>query len=174
MKVMDGLNSIQLSKGGHNLLDIDPVFRELIRHPRALELVLSLLGEAFLISNFTANIARPGARSMPVHSDQALVTPEPWLHPWAMNVIWCLDDVHEGNGATRYVPGSPDYKSFDDVPADIDARSVAWEAPAGSIIAMDGRMWHTSGYSVRANPYGCRPRLSHGPDNRTWNSSSNR
>ena len=30
-----------------NLLDIDPVFRDLIRHPRALELVRSLLGEAF-------------------------------------------------------------------------------------------------------------------------------
>ena len=41
------------------LLDIDPLFRQLIRHPTALELVRSLLGEDFLISNFTANIARP-------------------------------------------------------------------------------------------------------------------
>src|SRR5947209_4459473 len=45
-----------------NLLDIDALFRDLIRHPTALGLVRSLLGEEFLISNFTANIARPGAR----------------------------------------------------------------------------------------------------------------
>ena len=30
---------------------------------------------SFLISNFTANIARPGSRSMALHSDQALVMP---------------------------------------------------------------------------------------------------
>src|SRR6059058_5544795 len=76
-----------------NLLDIDSLFRDLIRHPTALGLVRSLLGEEFLISNFTANIARPGARSMTMHSDQALVVPEPWVRPWSMNIIWALTDV---------------------------------------------------------------------------------
>ena len=128
-----------------NLLDIDPVFRELIRHPRALELVRSLLGEAFLISNFTANIARPGSRSMPVHSDQALVTPEPWLHPWAMNIIWCLTDVRFENGATLYLPGSHRYTNRSQLPPDPLTRMQPFEAPAGSFIAMEGRVWHTSG-----------------------------
>jgi hypothetical protein len=40
-----------------NLLDLDPVFVELIRDPLAIDLVTSLLGPGFLISNFTANIA---------------------------------------------------------------------------------------------------------------------
>src|SRR5690606_1582970 len=74
-----------------NLLDLDPVFIELIQHPLALAAVRAVLGEHFLISNFTANIALPGSGSMALHSDQALVVPEPWLAPWAMNVIWCLD-----------------------------------------------------------------------------------
>ena len=89
-----------------NLLDIDPIFRELIRDPTALGLVRSLLGDDFLISNFTANIARPGARSMPLHSDQALVVPAPWVHPWAMNIIWVLTDVRRENGATLFSPAA--------------------------------------------------------------------
>ena len=62
-----------------NRRDLDPVFVELIQHPRGIELVRELLGDAFLISNFTANIALPGSRSMNLHSDQAIVIPEPWF-----------------------------------------------------------------------------------------------
>jgi hypothetical protein len=69
------------------LLELDGVFRELIVHPVALAAVRELLGDEFIISNFTANIALPGSGSMALHSDQSLVIPEPWLAPWALNVI---------------------------------------------------------------------------------------
>jgi hypothetical protein len=134
-----------------NLIDIDPVFRALIRHPRALELVRSLLGDTFMISNFTANIARPGARSMPLHSDQALVTPEPWVHPWAMNIIWCLTDTRFENGSTLFLPGSHRYTERSQLPPDPLSRMQPFEAPAGSIIAMEGRIWHTSGANITAD-----------------------
>jgi ectoine hydroxylase-related dioxygenase (phytanoyl-CoA dioxygenase family) len=134
-----------------NLLDLDPVFIELIQHPRAIALVRALLGDGFMISNFTANIARPGSRSMNLHADQAIVIPEPWLEPWAMNIIWCLDDVREANGATRYVPMSHRVTRHTELPADALSRSKPFEAPVGSIIAMDGRMWHTSGANVTQN-----------------------
>lgn len=128
-----------------NLLDLDPLFREWIQHPVAIELVTRLLGEGFLISNFTANIALPGARPMEIHSDQSIVVPEPWLAPWAINIIWCLDDMHEGNGATRYLPGSHRATRREELPADPAAEMKPFEAKAGSLLAMDGRMWHTSG-----------------------------
>jgi len=128
-----------------NLLDLDPVFVELIRHPRAIALVRELLGDGFLISNFTANIALPGSQSMNLHSDQAIVIPEPWLAPWAINIVWCLDDIYAANGATRYVPDSHRVTRHSELPIDALARSRPFEARAGSIIAMDGRMWHTSG-----------------------------
>ena len=128
-----------------NLIDGDPVFRDLIMHPEAIALVSHVLSEHFLISNFTANIARPGSGSMPVHSDQAIVVPEPWLAPWSMNIIWCLDDVHEANGATRYLPGSHRITRLDELPDELAARMKSFEAAAGDIIAMDGRLWHTSG-----------------------------
>jgi ectoine hydroxylase-related dioxygenase (phytanoyl-CoA dioxygenase family) len=132
----------------YNLPGQDACFRELMRWPQALAAVEALLGPAFLLSNFTANIALPGSGPMRLHSDQSLVVPQPWLAPWAMNVIWCLDDVHAANGATRYLPGSHLYRAFSEVPANAAELLVPFEAPAGSIIAMDGRMWHTSGANV--------------------------
>lgn len=133
------------------LLEHDAIFRALIRHPLALDLVRGLIGRHAMISNFTANIARPGARSMALHSDQSLVVPEPWLAPWAINIIWCLTDVHFANGATLFIPGSQDWQTRADVPADAVRQLRPFEAKAGSIIAMDGRMWHTSGANVTAD-----------------------
>ena len=62
-----------------NLIDLDPLFAELIAHPVADAVVSGLLGTDYIVSNFTANIARPGSASMVVHSDLAAVAPEPWL-----------------------------------------------------------------------------------------------
>lgn len=70
------------------LMELDAVFRELIAHPTAVSMVKSLIGPDFLISNFTANIARPGSGSMGLHSDLSLQCPDPWTAPWAMNCIW--------------------------------------------------------------------------------------
>jgi ectoine hydroxylase-related dioxygenase (phytanoyl-CoA dioxygenase family) len=127
-----------------NLIDI-------ARHPLALELATHLLGPDFLLSNLTANIALPGSKSMKIHSDQGIVIPEPWFYPWAINIIWCLNDVHERNGATRYIPGSHRIKWTNELPPDAAEKTVPFEAKAGSIVVMDGRVWHTSGANVTDN-----------------------
>jgi ectoine hydroxylase-related dioxygenase (phytanoyl-CoA dioxygenase family) len=144
---------IGLDPNEHNvrvfyLLERDAIFRELIQHPTAIEFVTALLSDDFLISNFTANIALPGSQSMELHSDQGIVVPEPWLQPWSVNVIWCLDDVDEENGATRYIPGSHKFQTASEVPGNAREKTVPFEAPAGSIVVMDGRVWHTSGANV--------------------------
>jgi len=134
-----------------DLLDLDPLFRDLIRRPVAMALVRALLGADAMISNFTANIARPGSRSMSLHSDQALVVPEPWLQPWSINIIWCLTDVRGDNGATLFIPGSHKVTRREELGAEPGGRLVPFEAKAGSIIAMDGRVWHTSGANITAD-----------------------
>jgi len=134
-----------------NLIDLDPVFADLITHPVADAVVRGLLGEDYIVSNFTANIARPGSESMVVHSDLAAVLPEPWVAPQTANVIWCLTDVHRDNGATLHIPGSHDYTTLAELPADPMAHMVPLEARAGSIIVMEGRVWHTSGSNVTAD-----------------------
>jgi hypothetical protein len=70
------------------LMELDEIFRDLMEHPTAVSMVQSLLGEEFLISNFTANIARPGSGSMGLHSDLSLMCPDPWVWPGVLNVIW--------------------------------------------------------------------------------------
>jgi len=134
-----------------NLPAIDPVFIELLMCDEALAAVETLLGAHYLISNFSANIALPGSKSMRLHSDQSLVIPPPWPHIFAMNIIWCLDDVYADNGATLYLPGSHHFQSPDEVPADALDKMLPFEAAAGSFIAMDGRLWHTSGNNVTAD-----------------------
>ena len=62
-----------------------------------------------------------------------------------MNVIWCLCDLRLENGATLQVPGSHRFKSRSELPPTIEQDLVPITAPRGSIVAMDGRLWHTSG-----------------------------
>jgi hypothetical protein len=149
--VIPGLDPNAQNVRVYNLIQSDAVFRELIQHETALEFVREVLGPDFLISNFTANIARPGARSMAMHSDQSLVAPEPWLAPWSVNIIWCLSDASFENGATMFVPGSQNWHSHAQVPADAPSRLRAFEAKAGSIVVMEGRVWHTSGANITAS-----------------------
>lgn len=139
-----------LDPGGRNtrvydLLAYDPVFLDLVTHPRVLPHIDALLDHDLAISNFTANIALPGSRSMNAHNDQSTVMPEPWTTRYTMNAIWCLDDVDEANGATRYLPGSHRFTCFAEVPDDPTIGMRPFEASAGSVVLMDGRLWHTSG-----------------------------
>ena len=87
--------------------------------------------------------------------DQSTIMPEPWLEQNCLNAIWCLDDVDEGNGATRYLPGSHRFTRFSDVPADPKVGMRPFEASAGSVIIMHGRMWHTSGENVSTDRERC-------------------
>lgn len=135
----------------YDLIEHDPVFVELVTHPVALAYVSHLLDGDLSISNFSANTALPGSRSMRPHNDQSTVMPEPWSVRYTMNAIWCLDDVDEANGATRYLPGSHRFTCFAEVPDDPASGMVAFEASAGSVILMDGRLWHTSGANTTAD-----------------------
>lgn len=138
-----------------NLIEGDALFRDMIQHETALEMVRAVIGPDFCISNFTANIALPGSGSMPLHSDQSFVAPQPWAQPWSVNIIWCLTDVHGANGATCFIPGSHHWRTRADVPADAASRLVPFEAKAGSFVVMDGRVWHTSGANVTADEERC-------------------
>jgi fumagillin biosynthesis dioxygenase len=46
------------------LMAYEEIFRDLIANPTAIEMVKAVLGENFIISNFTANVARPGSESV--------------------------------------------------------------------------------------------------------------
>ena len=142
------------------LLNCSDVFFDLIDQPLALELATGLLGPDFLLSSITANIATPSNKPQQLHADQGYL-PEPWLRAEAANFVWALDDFTETNGATRVVPGS--HKSGI-APTQKEVQTEPIIAPSGSLICLDGRVWHGTGENTTSNElrraifaYYCRP-----------------
>jgi hypothetical protein len=129
-----------------NVLGRDPLFEDMVEHPTALSFVRAILGWPALLGNISANITGPGGGEMVLHADQIFV-PEPWAkEPQGLNVAWCLDDFTEENGATCIVPGS---HRLNRAPRADEAATdtVPLEAPAGSIVVFESRLWHRTGFN---------------------------
>ncbi len=133
-----------------NLLNRDRVFADLAEHPLAIRLVRQTLGWPALLSNISGNITEPGAERGVLHADQIFV-PEPWPErPQGINVAWCLDEFTAENGATEVVVGSHRWHRGP-TEADVDVPMIPVEAPAGSVLAFESRIWHRSGANTSAD-----------------------
>jgi ectoine hydroxylase-related dioxygenase (phytanoyl-CoA dioxygenase family) len=132
-----------------NLPSRDPVFLDLVEHPLALTFVRQTIGWPALLSNISANITGPGGGEMFLHADQTYM-PQPWSGIQGVNVGWCVDDFTDENGATQVVPGS---NTLNRAPEETDQATptAAVEAPAGSMVVMEGRVWHKTGNNRAAN-----------------------
>jgi len=129
-----------------NLPSHDVIFCELVEHPIALRFIRSLISWPALLSSISANITGGGGKSMVLHADQGFM-PEPWSAPYGLNVAWCIDDFTIINGATHFVPGSHRMNRMPKA-SETFPPMVPLVAPAGSVIVMDGRTWHTNGIST--------------------------
>lgn len=126
-----------------NLISRNPLFCRLAEHPLVLDVLTSTIGWPAMLSSSSANLVNQHGEEEVLHADQTYM-PLPWAGPQGVNIAWAIDDFTAGNGATRVLRGShlwnrpagPDHD-----PADL--RPV--EAPAGSMIAIDGRCWHRAG-----------------------------
>lgn len=132
-----------------NLPSRDPLFLDLVEHPAALMFVREAIGWPALLSNISANITGPGGGEMFLHADQTYM-PQPWSGIQGVNVIWCVDDFTDENGATRVVPGSH-HLNRAPTPEDQAVGTVPLEAPAGSMVVMEGRVWHKTGHNRTAD-----------------------
>jgi ectoine hydroxylase-related dioxygenase (phytanoyl-CoA dioxygenase family) len=132
-----------------NVLNRDRVFIELVEHPSALKLIRAVIGWPALLGNLSANIVGPGGDASLLHADQIFV-PEPWpAAPQGVNVAWCLDEFTASNGATRVVPGSH-RRGRNPTPDDVD-ESIAVEAPLGTMMVFESRVWHRTGQNLTAS-----------------------
>ncbi len=158
------------------LINKGKVFVDLLSHDLARRLVAHVLGDHYLLSSFTANIANPGGVAMKLHTDQwwapaptrrdrrALpigsmtrqrfdrddAEDEPsMIAPAACcNIMWMLDDFTDENGATRIAPGSHLHGRQPDQDRDNDTSTIAATGLAGSAMVFDGRLWHGTGANV--------------------------
>ena len=132
-----------------NVLSRDPAFEDLAFHRIAVDYVKAVLGWPALLGNISANVTGPGGGEMVLHADQIFV-PEPWSsEPQGLNVAWCLDDFTEANGATRFVPGSHKLNRAPR-PDDAQTPTAPMEAPAGSAVVFESRVWHKTGHNRTA------------------------
>jgi ectoine hydroxylase-related dioxygenase (phytanoyl-CoA dioxygenase family) len=127
----------------YNLLAKDPVFQRMPVHDAVLPLVERVLDPGCLLSGMTAIDIGPGEKPQPIHPDD-LVMNVPRPHPPLMcTTLWALTDFTDANGATRIIPGSHRESGVPDphaLPASIPA-----EMPAGSVLVIDGSLWHGGG-----------------------------
>ncbi len=149
-------------------------FRDILELKLINKLVGGLLGDNFILSSFSANIAKPGGIAMPLHTDQWWA-PEPTTRgekhlpvgsmtrdrftlkdtdlspplmlapPAVSNVLIMLDGMLDQNGGTRLVPGSHLMGRHPDNRFDANTETIAAEGPPGCAIITDGRIWHGTG-----------------------------
>lgn len=102
-----------------------------------------MLGSGWHHLSNLANISFPGCHPQAMHQDQGLAGSYQFLDaPILVNTIYVLQDVDEINGGTLIVPGSHQRYiegngTFGKLPPPINL-----EAPAGTIMLMDGRVLH--------------------------------
>ncbi|KAK7991275.1 Phytanoyl-dioxygenase [Apiospora saccharicola] len=137
-------------------------FLDLLNHPIIDEFVPWALGEHAVITTYTANIARPGehihlAFSLAFPQDDSLpfnkhatfqwpVAVQPPIRDIAfgINILFYLEDVTEKNGATRVYPGSHLGQVAPEDIFTVEGSHPA-EAPAGTALIVDSRIWHATG-----------------------------
>ena len=162
------------SAGGVNqrvwmLIDKGRVFRDMLSHPGIRNIVDHALGDDYLLSSHSANIAKPGGVAMRLHTDQwwmpaptrphrphlpvGSITREKTDEPNAssiaprgvVNVVWMIGAFTPENGGTRVVPRSHLWGRRPDQPQDNAVETVALEGPPGTVGFLDGRIWHGTG-----------------------------
>ena len=129
-----------------NLVDKGEIFEEAIQQPKMLAAMEYLLGVDCTLSSFTVNVLYPGAPDAGLHIDyplSGLPTPRPNF-PMVANSVWFLDDFTLENGATSCVPGS--HRRLEVLPEpDVEyADEVQICGPRGSVLIVNGAIWHGS------------------------------
>ena len=161
------------------LINKGNIFHEPLLHKDVRELISHVLGEHYLLSCYTANIAKPGGVAMNLHTDQWWMPPPTrrdrsplpagsitrehrdvddagppsMIAPAVVaNVMWMLVDFTAENGGTRLVPQSHLTGRHPDKELDRDVEPIAAAGPAGTAMVFDGRMWHGTGANVSDGP----------------------
>lgn len=133
-----------------SLVNKGPDFAGLLEHdPEAVQagpvieaLLDETLGPGWNHYSLLANISYPGCHPQGLHQDQSAIAPFRSIEaPVLVNTIYILQDVDDHNGGTLIIPGShrvqPTGPLYGELP-----RPINLEAPAGSILIMDGRTLH--------------------------------
>jgi ectoine hydroxylase-related dioxygenase (phytanoyl-CoA dioxygenase family) len=137
------------------LLAKHPVFVELLTHPLAMAVQEAYLGRDFICSTWSSNCALPGSRLAYWHVDHPYWTiAPPYLvdPPLTAHTIWCLTDMTERTGGTKFIKGSHRRAYLPEHNGDYDHEGYTPDALAGSVIFAHGACWHSAGHNRSDGP----------------------
>ena len=144
--------ALAAKQGISNLVNKGRVFTDLVERKETDELAGFMLGRTFLVSSITGGMFHgPTTEPQPLHRDQGYV-PVTAAFPAACNLFWLLDDFTPANGSTHVVPGSHRWHPEYQIKPPPREMSVQVEAPAGSVFAWEGRIWHGLGVNTTGEP----------------------
>ncbi|MEI6440178.1 MAG: phytanoyl-CoA dioxygenase family protein [Alphaproteobacteria bacterium] len=133
-----------------SLVNKGPDFPRLLEHdpecvqagPMIETLLDETLGAGWNHYSFLANISYPDCHPQGLHQDQSAIAPFRSLEaPVLVNTVYILQDVNEHNGGTLIIPGSHRVQAEGAIYGALP-RAINLEAPAGSVLIMDGRTLH--------------------------------
>jgi ectoine hydroxylase-related dioxygenase (phytanoyl-CoA dioxygenase family) len=141
---IDGAGKVHKEQLLRNLPTRDPIFFNLIDHPKVLPIIEYFLGHHLILGSLNARIVRSGTPEQKLHSD----IPEALMklgNPVMMNTVWLLDDFTVDNGGTCFVPGT--HRSvYPGPPSNMQIKYIHQiTAPAGSVLIFNGQCWHGAG-----------------------------
>ena len=93
------------------------------------------------------SVTRAGNRGRHIGGEEAM-EPRTIAPAVVCNTMWMLDDFTAENGATLVVPGSHLSGRQPDHDLDSNANWVPAAAPAGTVLAFEGRLWHSTGVNT--------------------------
>ena len=137
-----------------NLLNIDPVFVELIQPEIAMRVFEKTLGKDFICGFYEANCLLPGARGQFPHIDYPYNYNYEYGQkiPFTTNgnflfncqILVPLNDIDKSNGSTAFLDYSYKFSKF---PKKENVKNYKFKqisAPAGSLVLFNGLTWHKS------------------------------
>ncbi|GAB4143227.1 MAG: phytanoyl-CoA dioxygenase family protein [Sphingomonadales bacterium] len=129
----------------HDLLARDIVFGRLLEDPRLDPLLEPMIGRNWIMYAFTTSSLPPGASNYGrrIHVDCPRFVPG---YATNMGVIWALDDFTRENGGTQLLPGSHHLPDTPDE-ALFERHCQQVTCPAGSLIVVNARVYHRSGFN---------------------------
>ena len=137
------LKTFAAKRGTNLLLDKDPIFEEVVLHPKLLAIAEAMCGKGALLSQYTCSVRGKGARALPLHADQNW-TPAPFPNAnQSVTFCWACDEFTKARGATMAVPKSHVHRrhpTASEIKHADDA--IALECPAGTVPFWDGSVWH--------------------------------
>ena len=138
------------------LLDVDPVFPEVLELPQSLEVLEHTVSDTGIL-HLQSGFILPPVKDLGYEQNEASEMFQFSFHQdfrrylegylGCINTMLNIDDFSATNGATVFVPGTHQLRK---APSEdyLRANAVPAEAPAGSMIVFDATTWHASGFNT--------------------------